>query len=985
MPRRRLLTDAQRANLLALPTREVDLIQHHTLAPEDLQLAATRRHPETKLGLALQLCALRLPGRLLRPGELIPSEPLAFIAEQIKVPADSLAAFARRGPTRYEQLRLLYRTYGYQELTQPNREALTAWLLPIARETTAGLALVKALLGEMRRRRIVIPGISVVERLAATVLRDAERDVWATIVGRLGANNVRRLEALLDEKEHDRQSRFAWLREPAARPGASAMNAILDRLDVVRGIALDPDVADALPATRLRQLAREGARLTAQGVRQLAPLRRRAILAATILDLEGTLTDAALDGLSTSLARAVAVARRKREAAILENAAASDAAIRKLTALGEALIEARAAGERLENAVQDAVGWDQLDGIVARAKGLFRADPNDRAALLISERASIRRFGPRLLESFRFQGEPATRPLLDALERLRGMTGNRDRSMPDDAPTDFVSPSWRRHIQGGDGSLGRRGYELCALSELSDRLRAGDIWVDGSRTYQAVDRLLMSHDALASLDAQGLTALAVPADADSWIGTHRHLLDLELRTAARRAARAQGADGRRLIRLLLGPDPERADAGPTAAARLEAMLPPVRLTDMLEEVDRWTGFTTLFGHLQTGRPPADRRAFLAALIAEATNLGLTRMARVCAAVSRKQLIWIATWHMREETFALALARLVEAQGEVPLASAFGRGTTSSSDGQHFFLGGPGASAGTVNPHGGRDPAVSLYTHVNGRYAPFHVKVIAATAGEAAYVLDGLLGTEAGQQVQAHHTDGGGVSDHVFGLCVLLGYDFLPRIPNLDDRRLYAFEPKARYSRLAPVLGERLDSDLIRGQWGELRRLAASLRAGTVSASLILRRLGAYPRQNVLAAALREVGRVGRTLFTLRWIAEPELRRAATAELNRGEARNTLARAVCVHRLGRFRDRSLENQTVRAAALNLVTAAIVVWNTVYLGRAVEALRTRGEPLDATDLGGLSPLGWEHLNITGDYVWEDEPHLNPDGFRPLVMPA
>ena len=94
---------------------------------------------------------------------------------------------------------------------------------------------------------------------------------------------------------------------------------------------------------------------------------------------------------------------------------------------------------------------------------------------------------------------------------------------------------------------------------------------------------------------------------------------------------------------------------------------------------------------------------------------------------------------------------------------------------------------------------------------------------------------------------------MFGLCTLLGYDFVPRIPNLDDRRLYAFEPRARYGRLAPLLGERLDADLIRDQWGELRRLAASLRTGTVSASLILRRLGAYPRQNMLAAGLREVG------------------------------------------------------------------------------------------------------------------------------------
>jgi len=131
--------------------------------------------------------------------------------------------------------------------------------------------------------------------------------------------------------------------------------------------------------------------------------------------------------------------------------------------------------------------------------------------------------------------------------------------------------------------------------------------------------------------------------------------------------------------------------------------------------------------------------------------------------------------------------------------------------------------------------------------------------------------------------------------------------------------------------------------------------------------------------------VSRTLFTLRWTAEPELRRTTTAELNKGEARNTLARAVCVHRLGRFRDRSFESQTARAAALNLVTAAIVLWNTVYLGRALDALRARGERIRHDDLAGLSPLGWEHINITGDYVWEDEPSLGGDGFRHLIIPT
>jgi TnpA family transposase len=63
-------------------------------------------------------------------------------------------------------------------------------------------------------------------------------------------------------------------------------------------------------------------------------------------------------------------------------------------------------------------------------------------------------------------------------------------------------------------------------------------------------------------------------------------------------------------------------------------------------------------------------------------------------------------------------------------------------------------------------------------------------------------------------------------------------------------------------------------------LATSVRTGAVPASLMLRRLGSYPRQNGVALALREVGRIERTLFTLDWLEDPALRRQATAELNR---------------------------------------------------------------------------------------------------------
>src|SRR5882762_2255532 len=111
--------------------------------------------------------------------------------------------------------------------------------------------------------------------------------------------------------------------------------------------------------------------------------------------------------------------------------------------------------------------------------------------------------------------------------------------------------------------------------------------------------------------------------------------------------------------------------------------------------------------------------------------------------------------------------------------------------------------------------------------------------------------------------------------------------------------------------------------------------------MILRKLGAYPRQNSLALALRELGRVERTLFTLEWLQNPELRRRVQVGLNKGEAKNALARAVFFNRLGELRDLTHENQRHRTSGLNLVVAAIVLWNTVYLERAVAAIRQNGD--------------------------------------------
>jgi hypothetical protein len=66
---------------------------------------------------------------------------------------------------------------------------------------------------------------------------------------------------------------------------------------------------------------------------------------------------------------------------------------------------------------------------------------------------------------------------------------------------------------------------------------------------------------------------------------------------------------------------------------------------------------------------------------------------------------------------------------------------------------------------------------------------------------------------------------------------------------------------------------------------------------------------------------------------------------------------------------------------LVTAAIALWNTVYLGRALDAVRCYGEMVSDAMLAHLAPLGWQHINLTGDYLWDADGTPASDGFRPL----
>jgi TnpA family transposase len=417
--------------------------------------------------------------------------------------------------------------------------------------------------------------------------------------------------------------------------------------------------------------------------------------------------------------------------------------------------------------------------------------------------------------------------------------------------------------------------------------------------------------------------------------------------------------------------PVRTIATPDAEAladRLDAMMPRIRITELLHEVAQETGFLSAFTNLRTGEPCPNENALLATILADATNLGLSRMAAASQGVTRDQLLWTHDAYIRDESYRAALAVLINAHHRLPFSRVWGDGTTSSSDGQFFRGAKRGASGGDINARYGVDHGFSFYTHVSDQRGPYHVNVISAATHEAPYVLDGLTSHGTDLRIVEHYTDTGGATDHVFALCAMLGFRFCPRLRDFPDRRLAPIAPVSAYPSIAPLLGKRIRTDIINEQWDDVLRLVGSIKAGHVAPSVMLRKLAAYERQNQLDVALQEIGKIERTLFMLDWLENPDLRRRCHAGLNNSEQRHALTQAIYTFRQGRIIDRSHEAQQYRASGLNLVIAAIVYWNTIYMADAAQHLRSAAAPVPDDLLVHTSPVGWEHIAFSGDFLWD-----------------
>nr|WP_269321115.1 Tn3 family transposase [Fischerella sp. PCC 9605] len=525
-----------------------------------------------------------------------------------------------------------------------------------------------------------------------------------------------------------------------------------------------------MPQNRLLQLAREGSRYTNQKLRKFEQPRRYAVLVAFLAHQLQELIDRALSMHDRLMTTVFNHAKRKHQEEFQNNGKAINEKVRLYVSIGKALIAARENEQDWISAIESVIPWERFVATVLEAEKLAYPYAFDYLDHLDNHYSYLRQYTPLLLESFEFQAAKPYTSITQAIDVLRQLNETGQRTVPETAPVDFIKPRWQEHIFQAD-KIDRHYYELCILATLKDGLNSGDLSVKGSKQYRNFDDYLLPPSDWSALQQQQQIPITIPTDCQTYLEQRSQELDEALKNiepllVENKLTDVRLEDEKLIITPLTKLVPEEAEK---LSHQIYQLLPRIKLTDLLIEVDAWTNFSGHFTHLHTDQESKQKRLLLSTILADATNLGYTRLAEACPGISAEQLSWTSQWYLRPETYSKALATLVNFQHQLPMAQLWGDGTTSSSDGQSFRIANRRPYTAHINAKYGFDPTVVFYTHISDQYAPYHTKVISSIVRDAPHMLDGLLYHETDLTIREHYTDTAGFTDQVFAICHLLGF------------------------------------------------------------------------------------------------------------------------------------------------------------------------------------------------------------------------
>ena len=923
----------------------------------------------SRVWVAYQLRFFRTHGRFPSREDDRSAEALRYLGSQLDLAAPDPGEFRYHHVNARRHRTAILRHLGVRRALEEDRSALRAWLVDECRHSSGAVEVqVASCYAWCLERSIHVPSDKIMERTVRGARHDFLEGLLSSVARELSPDTRAKLEASLIGPTG--ATGFHRLKDDVGAASLASVLGACDRLAFVEGLDLPAGCLDGVDRAWVALLSRRVEGETASEMRRHGATRRLGLYALYLMDRRRRLIDGLVDLLLEVVHRLQTRSRRKVIGAIARDIERVHGKERLLVDIAGAAVDDP--DGRVVDVIYPVAGVAKLKAVIEehRAKGTM--DRQIQTVMRGSYASHYRRMLPKLLSVLRFRSNNSGwRPVLDALHLIVRLGQEKRRLAPAAlAPTGSIPARWKGLVLDDRGQLNVISYELCVLNQLRERVRAREIWVEGSDRYRNPAR-----DLPADFDerrASYYAGLGLEPDARVFVAGVRarleeelHLLDATLPRNDTVRLRTSGAN--RISITPFVPQPE-----PVGLIDLKGEIgrswPMTGLLDVLKETALDTRFLDCFesSASREALPPDVRnRRLLLALYALGTNAGLRRVAAGVADVSIDELAHVHRRYIDAGALRAACARVANATLAIRKPRIWGApGTTCASDSTRFGAWDRNLMTEWHARYGGR--GVMIYWHVERRATCIYSQLKRCSSSEVAAMVEGVLRHCTDMEIQRQYVDSHGQSAVGFAFCHLLGFELAPRLKAIARQKLVLASAgqRAGLPNLAPILSGVVDWEELARQYDEMVKYAAAMQHGTADPESILRRFSRGDVMHPTYKALAELGRAIKTVFLCRYLRLESFRREIHQGLNVVENWNSANGFVFFGKGGEIATNRVRDQETSALALQLVQASLVYVNT----RMVQSVL--GDPdwadrLSSDDLRGLSPLIYTHINPYGRF--------------------
>jgi len=947
-----------------LPTRlsEFDVQQSFCMSAEDIAAVAGRFRHDRRVAAAIQMLFLRASGRPMDRFASVPKTLLRAVCEAFQTPAVSIASlrslYARR-QTLYEH-QAWARTYlGLQDLDAAGVDQLQKVLAISALEAAHPDDLAETARMWLYERRIVIPGPRRLADLAREAFDATEAAMAATIEAGVGkAALLNAIDWCYATQSKGAATQLEWLKTPPKRHSPSTMAETLEKIRALKELGVHAWPLDTVALSKQQayaahvQMRRPS--MTARIERQRQTVEIACFLRVTLLEL----TDMALSQASRrsqdlfrSAAERVEKGRSRSGGATLQQALKAKSVLHdESKPWRDRVLEARAL-------LQD-IGEAGTSTFAAQVRRALAED---------NRRVHSHLVGLRDIEFAGASGDPG-HDQWQAWQRLQALGA---KEIPQDFELPPVGAAWNTIVSDLDPQSRYRAFEASTMMALRKSLRRGSAWVNHSISFRARESMLLEGADWSRTKELHHQILGLPDQAMAFLEPILAGVSVGLTALAEAAIRGQieiGVD--KLLHLPpIRPLDEEVEPRKTREAVFKH-IGSVQLPDLLLEVDAVTHFSEAL----LARRPSSSSELLAvygALLAHGTDLDAKGVGSMIPGIDAAHISTAMRAVELSGRLRWANERVSEYQNALPIATLWGDGTKGSADmmaidaSRHLWT-------ARVDPRR-RTYAAGLYTHVRDRWGLFYDQPVVLNERQAGVAVEGVEQHNRAEdriRISLLAVDTHGVTNVAMAIAKLLGFDLCPRLRDLRERKLFVPRGWPVPESLEGVTVRRVSVKAIERGWDDLVRLAASIRAGKVSAVHAIHRLGSAAVGDPLYRAAEHLGRLLRTLFLCDYLTIPDYRREIHTLLNRGESVHQLQRAIHGGQVAPERGRRRQEMAAISGAHALLTNIVLAWNTIRMDTVVAKLNRDGIGIEEDWLRRIGPAHFSHINFRGTFRFNVE---------------